>query len=250
MNDPRGVNAAGERWIYGTHAVERRLTVDPGSVRALYLGARSSRRRRELADLARRQRVPVHDADEPTLRKHARSDSHQGVVALVTAFEYAELEAAVAGARPVLVVDQMNDPQNLGALVRTATAAGFAAIVLPERGAVGVTAAVEKASAGAVNDIAICRVVNLARALESLAAAGYWCLALTPRDAPSLFDAEIPTPVALVLGGETGIRRLVLEKCDLVARIPQFGPVESLNASVAGAVAMYEVARRESSDRR
>jgi 23S rRNA (guanosine2251-2'-O)-methyltransferase len=222
------------------------LTVHPDSVRALYLGARSSRRRRELADLARRQRVPVHDADEPTLRKRARSDSHQGVVALVTAFEYVELEAAIAGGRPVLAVDQMNDPQNLGALVRTATAAGFAALILPERGSAGVTAAVEKASAGAVNDIGICRVVNLVRALEKLADAGYWRLALTPHDAPSLFDAEIPTPVALVLGGETGIRRLVLERCDLVVRIPQFGPVESLNASVAGAVAMYEVARRES----
>ncbi len=244
MNDRRPVNAGGERWIYGTHAIERRLTVDPASVRTLYLGGRSSRRRRELADLARRHRVAVRDADDQTLRKHARSDAHQGAVAMVTPFDYDRPEVAIASGKSILVVDQMNDPQNFGALIRTAAAAGFGGVIVPERGATGVTAAVEKAAAGAVNDIAVCRVVNVARCLDEMAAAGYWRLALSPRDAPSLFEIEIPTPVVLVLGGETGIRRLVAERCDLKATIPQFGPVESLNASVAGAVAMYEVVRR------
>ncbi len=245
MNDHRPVNAGGDRWIYGTHAIERRLTVNPGSVRTLYLGGRSSRRRRQLADLARRNHVTVVDADEHALRKHARSDSHQGAVAMVTPFDYADIDSAVATGRSILMVDQMNDPQNLGALLRTAVAAGFGAAVIPERGAVGVTAAVEKASAGAVNDIAVCRVVNLTRSLDQLADAGYWRLALTPRDAPSLFEIEIPTPAVVVLGGETGVRRLVAERCDLTAAIPQLGPIESLNASVAGAIAMYEVMRRE-----
>ncbi len=244
MNDSRGVNAGGDRWIYGTHAIERRLTVNPTSVRTVYLGGRSSKRRRQLADLARRNRVEVREADENTLRKHVRTDSHQGAIALVTAFYYEKLPDVIGTGRSILMVDQMSDPQNLGALLRTAAASGFGAVVVPERGATGVTAAVEKASAGAVNDIPVCRVVNLARCLDDLAEAGYWRLALTPRDAPSLFEVEIPTPVVVVLGGETGIRRLVAERCDLAATIPQPGPVESLNASVAGAIAMYEVVRR------
>jgi 23S rRNA (guanosine2251-2'-O)-methyltransferase len=244
VNDPGRVNAGNGRWIYGAHAVERRLRVAPASVRTVYLGKRASSRRQQIAALAGRHGIAVREADEATLRKHAGSEAHQGVVALVTPFEYSDLRALAATGRPLLVVDQMNDPQNLGALIRTAVAAGFAGVVLPERGAAAVTAAVEKASAGAVNDLAVCRVVNLARALDDLAAAGYWRLALTPRDAASLYDVQIPTPVALVLGGETGIRRLVRERCDLTAAIPQIGPVESLNASVAGAVAMYEILRR------
>lgn len=232
------------QWIYGVHAVEGRLRVRPGSVRAVYVGRRESSRRREIAELAARHGIAVQETDDEQLRRHAGSDAHQGVVARVTPFEYSRLEVASATGRPVLVVDQMYDPHNLGALMRTAVAAGFAGVVIPERGAAAVTAAVEKAAAGAANHLAVCRVVNLVRTLGELAAAGYWRLALTPREAPSLFEIEIPTPVALVLGGETGLRRLALESCDLTAAIPQAGPVESLNASVAGAIAMYEILRR------
>lgn len=244
MNESRRVNAGGERWIYGAHAVERRLTVHPESVRALYLSGRMSPRRRELSDLARRHQIAVREADEATMRKHSGSDAHQGVVAQVAAFDYCDLAALTRDGRSILVLDQIHDPQNFGALLRTASAAGFAGAVLPERGATGVTGAVEKASAGAVNDIGVCRVVNLVRALEQLAAAGYWRLALMADEQQSLFAVDIPQPVALVLGGETGIRRLVHEHCDLSASIPQVGPVESLNASVAGAVAMYEILRQ------
>jgi 23S rRNA (guanosine2251-2'-O)-methyltransferase len=245
VNEPRRVNAGGgERWIYGVHAVERRLTIHPESVRTVYLGGRMSPRRRELSDLARRHGIAVREADEPTLRKHSGSDAHQGAVAMVAAFDYCDLGDLARDGRSILILDQIHDPQNLGALLRTASAAGFAGAVLPERGATGVTGAVEKASAGAVNDIGVCRVVNLVRALDQLATAGYWRLALVPGEGRSLFSIEIPRPVALVLGGETGIRRLVREHCDLSGSIPQIGPVESLNASVAGAVAMYEVLRQ------
>lgn len=244
MNDTRRVNAAGDRWIYGFHAVARRLAVNPDSVRAVLLGVTPSSRRRELADLARKQGINLREVDEATLRRHSGADAHQGIVAQVAAFDYRGFEGLVAEQKPVLVLDQIQDPHNFGALLRTAVGAGFAGAVLPERGAVGVTAAVEKAAAGAVNDLAICRVVNLARSLEQLAAAGYWRVALVPVEAPSLFHTELPQPTALVLGGEAGIRRLVLEKCDLKVSIPQVGPIESLNASVAGAIAMYEVLRR------
>jgi len=245
VNDSRRVNAGGQRAIYGIHAVERRLLVNPQSVRALYLAEKGSPRRRELSNLAHRHGVEVRQSDESSLRKRAGSESHQGAVALVAAYAYCPLGQILGTGRPLLVLDQVRDPQNLGALLRTAAAAGFAGAILPERGASAVTGAVEKASAGAVNDIPICRVVNLVRCLGQLAEAGYWRLALMPRAPQSLYDAEIPTPAALVLGGETGVRRLVAETCDLAARIPLIGPVESLNASVAGAVAMYEVVRRQ-----
>src|SRR5690606_1009390 len=118
-------------------------------------------RRRQLSELARRQHVAVREADDAALRKHSGADMHQGVAALVAAFDYCDLRALTDSGRSILVLDQIQDPQNLGALLRTATAAGFAGAVLPERGAVGVTGAVEKAAAGAVNDIGVCRVVNL-----------------------------------------------------------------------------------------
>ena len=245
MKGSSRVNAAEGRWIHGVHAVERRLRAQPSSVQTVFIAGRASARRRAVAELARKSGVQVSETDEPTLRKRTGTDAHQGVAALVTAFEYSTLEAAVASGQPLLVLDRIQDPHNLGALIRTAVAAGFGGVVLPERGAGGVTAAVEKAASGAVNDIPVCRVVNLARALDQIAAAGYWRLVLTPREAPSIFEVDMPTPVALVLGGEAGVRRLVGEHCDLAAQIPLIGPIESLNASVAGAVAMYEVVRRQ-----
>lgn len=245
MNDGRRVNAPVERSIYGVHAVERRLRVRPSSVRSVWLGAGVSQRRREIADLARQHGIAVRECDEAALRRLSGTDAHQGVAAQVEPFAYCDLAALTGDGRAILVLDQIQDPQNFGALLRTATAAGFAGAIVPERGAVGVTAAVEKAAAGATNDIGVCRVVNLARSLEQLADAGYWRVALVPGGGPSLFAAELPAPTALVLGGESGIRRLVLERCDLRVSIPQVGPVQSLNASVAGAVAMYEVLRRQ-----
>jgi 23S rRNA (guanosine2251-2'-O)-methyltransferase len=245
MKAPRRVNDRRERRIHGLNAVERRLRAQPDTVSTVLLAGRSSPRRNAVAELARSCGVEVGQTDEASLRKRTGSDAHQGIAALVTAFEYSPLEELSGSGRPLLVLDRMNDPHNLGALIRTAVAAGFGGVVLPERGTSPITAAVEKAASGAVNDIPISRVVNLVRALDQLAAAGYWRLALTPRQSGSIFEIEIPTPVALVLGGESGVRRLVAEHCDFAAQIPLIGPIESLNASVAGAVAMYEVVRRQ-----
>ncbi len=245
MKATRRVNAGDSYWVYGVHAVERRLEANPSSVQSLLLGTRDSKARLRLAALAARHGVKTQRAEDAELQRKSGSTTHQGAVAFVTSFDYASLGSLVEGGRSLLVVDQMQDPQNLGALVRSAAAAGFGGIVIPERGATGVTAAVEKASAGAVHAIGICRVVNVVRCLATLAEAGWWRLALVPSEAASLYEIEIPRPVVLVLGGETGIRRLVRERCDLTARIPQMEAVESLNASVAGAVAMFEVRRRD-----
>jgi 23S rRNA (guanosine2251-2'-O)-methyltransferase len=239
------VNAReGERWIHGIHPVEERLRKDPASVRQVLVTASPSPRRADIVALATRERVPVARVDDAELRRRAGSDAHQGVAARLDPYRYAELASLLGGDAPLLALDQIHDPQNLGALLRTAAAVCMGGVILPQRGAVGITAAVEKAAAGAVNDIPICRVVNLARALAATSERGYWAVALVPRDAPDIFRLELPEKVVLVLGGERGLRPLVERTCDFRASIPVPGPVESLNASVAGAVAMYELLRR------
>jgi 23S rRNA (guanosine2251-2'-O)-methyltransferase len=233
------------RWLYGVNAVERRLAVEPASIRALHLMRADSARRARLADAAQRAGIPVHAADAATLHRLTGGDAHQGVAALAEPFRYGEL-AAILGpsSGPVLVLDQVQDPHNLGALIRTAAAVGMAAVVIPRHGAAPVTPAVEKVAAGAVNDVPICQAANLRRCLLDLRELGYWNIALSPRAGQSLFALELPPRPALVLGGEAGLRPLVEKTCDLQAAIPLRRGVESLNASVAGAVAMYEVARR------
>jgi len=233
------------RWVFGINAVERRLISHPESVRELRLAGATAGRRAALATTARAAGVVVREVEATGLRALTGSDEHQGVAALVDAFAYGDLEAVIAAdAGPLLLLDQVQDPHNLGALIRTAAAVGMAALVIPKHGAASVTAAVEKVAAGAVNDVPICQVTNLHRTLLDLREAGYWSIALVPRGGADLFSLELPARPVLVLGGEAGIRPLVASTCDFQASIPQKAGVESLNASVAGAVAMYEVARR------
>ena len=252
VKEPRDVNAhhgrrtgADPHWVFGVNAVERRLAARPGSVRELRLAGPVSARRAALAALARAGGVAVREADAAMLRSLTGTNEHQGVAALVEPFAYADLTAVVeADPGPLLLLDQVQDPHNLGALVRTAAAVGVAAVIIPRHGAAGVTAAVEKVAAGAVHDVPICQVTNLHRTLLDLREMAYWSIALVPREGTDLFVLDLPQRPVLVLGGETGIRPLVAATCDLRASIPQRPGVESLNASVAGAVAMYEVARR------
>ncbi len=252
MKGPRDVNArrdrsgpAAARWVFGVNAVERRLTTRPESVRELRLAVPTSARRAALATAARAAGVAVREVDAAALGTLTGSDEHQGVVALVEPFAYADLSAVLRrDSGPLLFLDQIQDPHNLGALVRTAAAVAMSAVIIPRHGAAGVTAAVEKVAAGGVNDVPICQVANLHRSLLALREHGYWSIALVPRGGVDLFSLDLPERPALVLGGETGMRPLVASTCDLRASIPLRAGVESLNASVAGAVAMYEVSRR------
>lgn len=232
-------------WTFGINAVERRLEVRPASVREVFVLRGDHPRRAAIERAARGHGIAVRAAEGETLRRLTGSDAHQGVAALVGSFAYAALDVVLeADPGPILMLDHLQDPQNFGALVRTAAAAGIAAVVIPRDRAAGVTGAVEKVAAGAVNDVPICQVANLHRTLLDLRQAGYWSIALTPAGGTSIFDLELPDRLILVLGGETGLHSLVEATCDLRASIPQRPGVESLNASVAGAVAMYDVARR------
>lgn len=155
------------------------------------------------------------------------------------------LVKGAGGAAFVLVLDQVQDPHNLGALLRTAEAAGVHGVIVPDRRSAPLSGTVAKASAGAVNHVPTLEVKNLARALDELKQAGMWILGLDASAKQTVFESDLTLPIALVIGGEgTGMRRLTREHCDLLLRLPMHGAIASLNASVAGSIAMFETVRQ------
>jgi len=203
---------------------------------------------RLLVAAAERAQIPVERV--PRVRLDGIALRHQGVIAEVEAFAYMpfqELEQRIklAGEEAlVLVLDSLQDPQNFGTLLRTALAVGVTAVIIPERRAVGVTPAVSRASAGAVEHLAISQVVNLARALEALKRLGVWVIGLDVHGGKAYDEADLRGPLGLVVGSEgTGLGRLVRENCDLLIHLPMKGATESLNAAVAGSIALYHIAR-------
>ncbi|MBE0466916.1 MAG: 23S rRNA (guanosine(2251)-2'-O)-methyltransferase RlmB [Candidatus Desulforudis sp.] len=205
--------------------------------------------RHELVSLARNRGVPVQEADRTRLDALAPGAAHQGVVAVAAEQAYVGVEDLLAtdAAPLVLVLNEIQDPHNLGAVLRTAEAAGCAGAVIPARRAAGITAAVAKASAGAVNYIRVARVDNIARALRYFKDKGLWVVGADPAGEQVYWDADLKGPLALVIGGEDrGLGRVVRNECDFLVRLPMFGRVGSLNASVAAALLIYEVVRQRS----
>lgn len=231
------------RWIYGLNAVIRRLEVRPSSVREVRVVRRVDVRRGQVCRLAGAVGVPVSETTPRVLRELTGSSKHQGIAALAEPIEYQDLAVVTTGG-PILVLDHIQDPYNFGALVRTAAAVAMEAVVIPCDRSAPVSSVTEKVAAGAANDVPICAVTNLRRCLLDLRALGYWSIALDVESEDSLFDIDVPMRVVLVLGGESGLRPLVARMCDRVVSIPMSTEVQSLNASVAGAIAMYELARR------
>lgn len=210
-------------------------------------GVREDERVRHLLDAAASRGIPVERPPRELLDRLTQGAGHQGVVLEASPYPYAPLDEILAAPGNVLVLDHIQDPQNFGTLLRAAEAAGVTGVVIPQDRAAGVTPAVVNASAGAVEHLAIARVPNLARALDALRDAGWWiaCLA-TGEDAQDLFATVLPSPVVLVVGGEgPGIGANVRRHCDLVVSLPMRGRVASLNAATAGAIALFEVVRRE-----
>ncbi len=189
--------------------------------------------------------IPIKVCPAETLAKLGNTQRHQGVVAECQPFPYVALDSVLAEKpRLVVLADQLQDPRNLGALLRTAEAVGARALIIPRDGSVAVTATVEAAAAGAAALLPVCRVTNIGRTLAELKEAGYWSVGLAPRVGRDIFKFEPPEYIAMVLGGETGIRPLVVKQCDFLVSIPMAGRIESLNASVAAAVVLYEIWRR------
>jgi 23S rRNA (guanosine2251-2'-O)-methyltransferase len=200
----------------------------------------------DIRGLAAEQHVAVREVKRSTLEAQARSEAPQGVIATVTPLQPTDLDRLTAAERPfLLVLDGIHDPQNLGAILRTAEAAGVTGIVLPRHRSVRVTAAVTKTAAGAVEWLPISVVAGIPAALVDLKAKGIWVVGLDQDADEGVWDLKVADePVALVLGSEgSGLARLTRERCDVVAALPLAGRLGSLNVSAAAAVACYEIAR-------
>ena len=235
-------------WIYGVHAVFAALA---NPKRQCYRLLATPNDLAALTDEAARcgRDIPVEKTDRREIeRLLSHGAVHQGVALLVEPLEEAWLEDAFprAESRAVaLVLDQVTDPRNVGAALRAAAAFGAGAIVMQRRHAPPETGALAKAASGALEVVPLVRVTNLARGLEDLKAAGFWCVGLDGSTETDIGEADLSGRVALVLGSEgSGLRRLTQEHCDVVARIPITGMVESLNLATAAAVALYETSRR------
>ncbi len=233
--------------IYGVNPVLEALR--SGRVTALTISTGRRGRLDELLRLAEQRQVRVRRAEADELHRLASGGSHQGVVATIRPPDPRGVVDLIGAGTPALIVvlDGIEDPHNLGAIARTAEAAGASGLVMPTRRAAPVTAAAVKASAGALAHLPVAPVVNIARALAELRSAGVWTVGLDA-DAPrTIYDIDLRLPVALVVGGEgRGLRHLVRERCDWLAALPLSGRVGSLNASVAAGIALYEAVRQRS----
>ena len=235
--------------IYGVNPVLEALR--GGRVTALTVSGRRQGRLDELLRLAERGRVEVRRAERDELNRLASGGAHQGVVATIRPPEPRAVRDLVEDGAPALIVvlDGIEDPHNLGAIARTAEAAGASGLVAPTRRAAPLTAAAVKASAGALAHLPVAPVVNVARALAELRSAGVWTVGLDAKAPRTIYEIDLRAPVALVVGGEgRGLRRLVREGCDWLAALPLAGRLDSLNASVAAGIALFEAVRQRLDD--
>jgi 23S rRNA (guanosine2251-2'-O)-methyltransferase len=238
--------------LYGLHPVMEALRARRRSIHSLCLGQELSGNRKEpLTALARSRGIPVEIHPMDRIQAISRTQHHQGVCARVGALPLTQVEAIVQApatekAPPFfLVIDSVLDPHNLGALIRSALAVGIHGVIIPKDRSAPPTPAVSKASAGALEHVRLARVTNLSRTLDIFKKSGIWIFGLDAGAGQSLYGMDLRGPAALVVGGEEkGIRPLVKQHCDMLVAIPQQGPLDSLNASVAGAVAMYEIMRQ------
>ena len=207
-----------------------------------------------IASTAREKGIVVADADRRKLDAMSRTHSHQGVIAQAAVRAYASVDDILAAAREkgepplILVCDELSDPHNLGAVIRTADAAGAHGVIIPKRRSAGLTAVVGKTSAGAVAYVPVARVANLTALLKELKEEGVWVFGAAANGTTSLYQADLKGPAAIVIGSEgTGMSRLVEETCDFTVSIPMLGKINSLNASAAAAVLLYEAVRQRRS---
>jgi 23S rRNA (guanosine2251-2'-O)-methyltransferase len=240
-------------WIHGLHAVEEALAAAPGRIARLVVASgRDDGPVRRLLDAARQAGVAVERRPPREVERLAgRGSVHQGVLALLAGSGDPDAKTLVESApEPALLVvlDGVEDPHNLGAIVRSAAAAGVHAVFLPEHRSAGLSSASVKASAGAALRLPVARTGNLAAFLRSLKEKGIWIVGLDQEGEPLWTGFDLKQPIALVLGGEDkGLRRLTREHCDALLALPLAGGVESLNVSVAAGIALYEVVRQRRS---
>jgi RNA methyltransferase, trmH family, group 3 len=199
---------------------------------------------------AKKTDAVINFVSKDRLNKYAEGDKHQGVVAMAAAYNYADVEDILNAAKEkgespfIIVLDDIEDPHNLGAIIRTANQAGAHGVIIPKRHAVGLTATVARTSAGAINYTPVAKVTNISRTIEELKEKGIW-FACADMSGELMYNCNLTGAIGLVIGSEgNGVSRLVKEKCDFVVKIPMFGQIDSLNASVAAGVLSYEIVRQ------
>lgn len=238
--------------LYGANPVREALRGNRRAFELFVQQSGSDHRIAKIVALAEEKGIPVRRRDRADLERLAGNSHHQGLVLRVAPFAYTDLDdflAGKAGDTPLflLMLDGIQDPQNLGALIRSAACAGAQGVIIPKDRACGVTPVVEKASAGAVETLPVIQVTNLVQALERLKQAGCWAYGLAGEADKDIYQSDLRGNLVLVIGSEgEGLRPLVRKQCDSLLAIPQYGGVSSLNASVAGGIVLFEAARQRS----
>jgi 23S rRNA (guanosine2251-2'-O)-methyltransferase len=238
--------------LTGIHAVREALEAGRALERVLIARGRQDTRVEKIVQLARAQNVPVRFEERAQLDRLADTKDHQGVVAVTASRPAATLEEILARAKAdskqkglIVLLDGIEDPHNLGAIIRTTLAAGAHGVVIPERRAAGLTDTVARSSAGALAHLPVAKVTNLVRTMEELKEAGYWLVGLDERANQNYTEADYTSPVAIVMGSEgKGLHELTRKRCDFVVSLPTTGPVKSLNVSVAAGVVLFEALRQ------
>ncbi len=237
--------------IYGIHPVREALATRGQRFQEIWVSRKGlSRAVRETLAEARALGIKVRSHERHRLDARAGTSSHQGIIAFLSPYSFAKVESILAAASAedpalILVLDGIQDPQNLGSLIRTAYVCGVHGVVVPKDRAAPLTAAVAKASAGALEHVEVARITNVKRTLELFKREGIWVVGLTMEGDRLIYELDLCQPTALVIGGEArGIRPLVKRACDMFAAIPQRGGLDSLNAAAAGAMALYETMRQ------
>ena len=241
----------GETLIEGRNAVAEALRAGTAIDKLYVVRGATDRTLRAIAAQAREQGVVVVEADHRKLDAMSVTQAHQGVIAVAAAKAYAAVEdilavAADKGEKPLIVIcDELSDPHNLGAVIRTAECAGAHGVIIPKRRSAGLTAVVAKTSAGAVSYLPVARVANIPALLEDLKKQGLWVFGTAADGTTALYDADLKGPAAIVIGSEgDGMSRLTAEKCDFLVSIPMKGHISSRNASAAAAILLYEAVRQ------
>jgi len=236
--------------IIGRNPIKEALEAGREMNKLLILQDSKDRNIQKIIDMAKDKKYPIQYVDRKKLDKVADGAVHQGAIAYVAAYEYVEkeslLEAAKAKGEPPLIIicDEINDPHNLGSILRTANAVGAHGVIIPKRRSVALNQTVAKTSCGAIEYVPVCRVSNIAQTIDWLKEQGVW-IAGTDMEGEVYYKANLTGSLAVVIGNEgAGISRLVKEKCDFVVNIPMMGEVASLNASVATGVILYEVLKQ------
>ncbi|NLV35296.1 MAG: 23S rRNA (guanosine(2251)-2'-O)-methyltransferase RlmB [Clostridiaceae bacterium] len=207
----------------------------------------------QIIAMARERHTIIQEVDRSKLDAMSQTFAHQGVIALVAAKDYVDvddiLKAAQESGRPpfIIILDEITDAHNLGSILRTANAAGVHGVIIPKRRAIGLTSTVSKASAGAVEYVPVARVTNIAQTIKNLKKQNIWVVGTDATGEKAYFDNDLSGPIALVIGSEgEGMGKLIRESCDFVVNIPMLGQISSLNAAVAGAIVTFEILRQRS----